>query len=1129
MLGWRKIIPERAAIIAGPFARLCCSINRQALRLISGEIAGEEPRWLVMPAADRQGCGRCAGGSAMRAFTFLVAGLTGSPSWHPRPSRGLLRNALLAVMLGATSAFAQQPSDAAFKRSREISAAMEQLSQRGDFGAAHDKAVETSAAFAKEGEAWLAASYAVAAAEYDIRAGNAQRIDAEIYPRMQELLDVLDPVDSSRGDTLVEVLMDAKGMLGDAAKQDELARIYESRFRKAHGEGSEPDLSARIRASFSLMQSSRFDEGYKRLRDALVTAARSDHYAFTINNYLQAADLMNRNGLNQEADELFSEGEKTRAMQQDVKERADFYLAYAQFRAAVPKEGTHFVPLFTAATNLYAQYYGNESKELIDASDKLAQALSAVGQLGTAASLAQDYYDLALKALGPDDTITWRLANNLADVLRGIGAPSRALEYDKLVLANRTRHYGRNHFNTLVSANNTAQDYLDLGDYPEAIRYFEMNRDIALTLTNDPGLVPQAEAWILYTRLLAGLDPLNEKNVAAMDALTTNGDYPAILSYKAATLLADHFGKAGDDTRAMKHLEQAYNIAGSTMSLSHPLTYAARIAMANLKAKADPKAAAADFASIDKDLTPWISIQVGFSGNRDVAEATRALADEMLYDYARLAEKEPSAVPAFADAVRRWPSLEDGKRDALRKLARAVGPNDTEMQDLLKEAMRISFSYRELFADKNDESQAFGYELLDRLKKLDDKINRRANEVYQFDSSALDKPLPTANELLKTDEALVQYFITRKWKAERESTDPLVDTRLYAIVSRKDKEPRLYDLGDPRAITSQEATVQMASLRSTRSAEARGALPMTAVRGTFSELYGKLIAPVEADLAGASTVFVIPDGQLFALPFSLLEDGDDRLLEERFTVRLLTRPESLYGVTAEQTLAKGGRAVLAGGIDYANGSEKGAEPLPGTMKEVEEIAGILRKDDFSIETLTGTAASEMALRKDMEGATLAHLATHGAYQSAKTGGASDVDTLWQSDVILATSGDRRSMKRDENDGRLYAFELMSWNLSKLDLLVLSACETGRGEETFVGGLRGLPTAINIAGAKRALLTLWPVADEGTANFMVRFYEHLTEGKTYPEALRQTRREAIDGKIEAAKDPLVWAAFVMFEN
>ncbi|SNS79322.1 MULTISPECIES: CHAT domain-containing protein [unclassified Azospirillum] len=99
----------------------------------------------------------------------------------------------------------------------------------------------------------------------------------------------------------------------------------------------------------------------------------------------------------------------------------------------------------------------------------------------------------------------------------------------------------------------------------------------------------------------------------------------------------------------------------------------------------------------------------------------------------------------------------------------------------------------------------------------------------------------------------------------------------------------------------------------------------------------------------------------------------------------------------------------------------------------------------------------------------------------------------------------------------------------MDLLVLSACETGRGEETFLGGVRGLPVAASLAGVKRSLLTLWPVADEGTADFMLGFYKNLKAGQTYAEALRTTRRQAMEGAIPTTRDPSVWAAFVLFEN
>ncbi|UVK52190.1 CHAT domain-containing protein [Mesorhizobium sp. AR02] len=301
------------------------------------------------------------------------------------------------------------------------------------------------------------------------------------------------------------------------------------------------------------------------------------------------------------------------------------------------------------------------------------------------------------------------------------------------------------------------------------------------------------------------------------------------------------------------------------------------------------------------------------------------------------------------------------------------------------------------------------------------------------------------------------------------------------------------------------------------------------LNATFIGLYAGLIAPLEASLGGADTLFVVPDEKLFSVPFPLLQDGKGASLDDRFVVRMLTRPESLLNAGVDQSFPKTGKALLAGGLDYARGSEKGAEPLPGTRKEVDAIASILRGDDYSVEMLTGTAASERTLRQDMEQATVAHLATHGAYRDEKEGGVGAMNALWQSQVVLSQSGDRQSMKRDDDDGRLYGMELMSWDLSGLDLLVLSACETARGQETFVGGLRGLPTAIDIAGAKRSLLTLWPVDDAGTAAFMVGFCRHLAAGQTYPEALRQTRRDARDGKISGAQDPRVWAAFVMFEN
>lgn len=927
---------------------------------------------------------------------------------------------------------------------------------------------------------------------------------------------------------LMRVVASVLVMLAAAFLSPQAQAQTPDQARQQGAAGTEEALKARIDAAYKLMMDTgRFDEGYAQLRATLLDAARSDLYDFTVESYSNAGATFLNNQILDYAEEIFAEGLKTRAMQQDVAKRGDFYLNYAMLKQT-EKDYQGFVSMCATATNLYAHYHGKESQELLFANDVLATGVAAFGQIASAINIEQRNLRLAAQVAGTDDRFIWKLQNNLADMLRQMGAPTRALQYDLAVLEKRIGYYGSDHFNVLVTANNTAQDYLDLGKYDEALRYFQQDRDIAVVLKREGNLVEQADAWLLYTRALSGAQPLDQPTMARLQQLTTDPNYPEILAIKIANLLAAHFIAVGDTENGMSQLERAQSIAEATYGVVHPLTFGARQAMANLRAKTSPEKAAADFATLDEDMLRWNWFQVSTAGNPIVAEASRALADDMLYDYARLAKGNASVVPAFAEAVRRWPTLENEKRDLLRRLSRLIDPNDTETRYLIQTGIRLSLAYQES-SSSGDSSDDPGAVQPGQVQAAYEKATARVMAKYSFSQSVVDKPLPSAGALLKPNEALIDYFITRKWRADRESADPLEDERLYAIVTRKDRQPSLYDLGDPRRLIPAARETRMANLRSTRSAQERGAVTLIDLSATFTGLYAGLIAPLEPSLGGADTLFVVPDGKLFSVPFPLLQDGRGASLDDRFVVRMLTRPESLLNAGVDQSFPKTGRALLAGGLDYARGSEKGAEPLPGTRKEVDAIASILSGDHYSVEMLTGTAASERMLRKDMEQATIAHLATHGAYRDEKEGGVGAVNALWQSQVVLSQSGDRQSMKRDDDDGRLYGMELMSWDLSGLDLLVLSACETARGQETFVGGLRGLPTAIGIAGAKRSLLTLWPVDDAGTAAFMVGFYGHLAAGQTYPEALRQTRRDARDRKISGAQDPRVWAAFVMFEN
>ena len=98
-----------------------------------------------------------------------------------------------------------------------------------------------------------------------------------------------------------------------------------------------------------------------------------------------------------------------------------------------------------------------------------------------------------------------------------------------------------------------------------------------------------------------------------------------------------------------------------------------------------------------------------------------------------------------------------------------------------------------------------------------------------------------------------------------------------------------------------------------------------------------------------------------------------------------------------------------------------------------------------------------------------------------------------------------------------------------DFLNLSACETGLGKLYSGEGVVGLTQAFLIAGANGLSVSLWQVADESTARFMVALYTLVVEqGLSYTEAMTEVKRRFIAGNFgEQWKAPYYWAPFVYY--
>ena len=153
-----------------------------------------------------------------------------------------------------------------------------------------------------------------------------------------------------------------------------------------------------------------------------------------------------------------------------------------------------------------------------------------------------------------------------------------------------------------------------------------------------------------------------------------------------------------------------------------------------------------------------------------------------------------------------------------------------------------------------------------------------------------------------------------------------------------------------------------------------------------------------------------------------------------------------------------------------------------------------------------------------------HFATHGYFAPAEIRSASDANSraegpqAWGQmggrEVVgfhpgllsgLVLAGANRPVQAGQDDAILTALEVAELDLRQVDLVTLSACETGLGKSTSGEGLLGLQRAFQLAGAGTAVASLWQVPDLATQNLMRRFYENIWGKKMSKlEALRDAQ-------------------------
>jgi CHAT domain-containing protein/Tfp pilus assembly protein PilF len=311
--------------------------------------------------------------------------------------------------------------------------------------------------------------------------------------------------------------------------------------------------------------------------------------------------------------------------------------------------------------------------------------------------------------------------------------------------------------------------------------------------------------------------------------------------------------------------------------------------------------------------------------------------------------------------------------------------------------------------------------------------------------------------------------------------------------------------------------------------------------------------PIETHLRDCSTVILIPDAALTAVPWAALpgKKPGSFLLEE-YALATASHGQQLYDLLNRES-PQGNKSLVVGGVHYDSnpvnapaqqiavaqrGPARDAKKeftwqyLPGSLREAEQITALWNRSEPGT-LLKGDAAGEATLREQLPLARYVHLATHGFFADPKvpsafcpsltgekltvggfemSGPRSTVtgrNPLILSGIVLA--GANVPQKRNEwgapegDDGILTAEEVVALDLSGTELTVLSACETGLGEVAGGEGVFGLQRAFHLAGARTVVASLWKVDDRATQVLMQEFYANLWhKGHGKLQALREAQ-------------------------
>jgi CHAT domain-containing protein/tetratricopeptide (TPR) repeat protein len=828
-------------------------------------------------------------------------------------------------------------------------------------------------------------------------------------------------------------------------------------------------------------------------------------------------------------------------------------------------------PLHLRALSIQEAAFGDNHPRVAGSLDNLANLYADQGLYGRAEPLHQRALAIREASLGNNHPSVAQTLNNLAILYVGQGLYGRAEPLYQRALAILEAAHGNNHPLVASALDNLAILYKDQGLYDRAEPLHQRALAIreALLGDNHPEVAQSLDnlANLYMDRGLYGrAEPLLQRALAIQEAAL--GDNHPFVAISLASL-ANLYVNRGLYDRAEPLLQRALAIQEAALGDNHPFVAQTLNHLALLHLAQHRLASALPFYTRAFAITELRLRQeaLDFSESRLASFLQYLRADEQVLYALLRAHPEDARIQRLALSavlLHKGRSVEE-TADISRTVFRSLGAADRDTFERLRglRTQRATLSLAGPGALTPKDYQQRLKKLADEGDALEADLARRSAPLRAL--TALPSPADIVDRVaasLPRDGALVELIAY--------VDNPLVpkpgtsraklrgELRYLALVLFPDGATRALDLGPA-------APIDRAATRLRDALARRDAQFQTSAQA----LYRRAFQPLLPLLGDTHRIFLSPDGQLGIVPFAALHDGRQFLLDS-FDFTYLTSgkdllPRSQDGLpsssvvvladpdfhaapgtapqASDHTSTPAERsAVLERFFSTSRAADLAATPwapLPGTRQEAEAIQRLLPRARLF---LGNEATKERLLQLPTPG--ILHLATHGFFLEdapvprgsravVNFGALGDEalaarppDPLLRSGLILAGAGpgapDAADATRAPADTALVtALELAGLDLWGTQLVVLSACDTGRGDVKLGQGVYGLHRAFLVAGAETVVMSLWKVSDAKTGALMEAYYRNLLAGQGRATALRKAMREL--RKTQA--HPHYWAPFI----